>query len=132
MNVISFAQKTDSIHCKNMNIPNLDEKQKTKIEEIHKFHKEKVQLNKKMLEEKNAQFQEMRVSDNPDINALNAKIDEITAVKGKMMKERELMVQDIRKLLNSEQRAFYDNSMKHKMNRNNFKGKGGKHCPNMK
>ncbi len=127
-----FAQKPDSLNEKCMNILNLTKEQKLKMEEIHKSHKNEMQINKRLLNEKEAQLQELRTSNNSDINLINAKVDEISILKSKMMKEHEAINQEIRKILTDEQRAIYDKEMKGNKGRHKAEMEKNKPCPAQK
>ena len=69
----------------------------------------------------------LSTTDKPDLNAINANIDEISKIQGKMMKIKAADNQKIRGLLSDEQKMQFDSDKMHKegrmkMNRGEFHG----------
>lgn len=116
----------------------LTEEQKAKIKDIRTAsYKEIKQLQNQMGELK-AKQRTLTTADKPDMNAINANIDEITKVQNKMMKIREANHQQIRSLLTDEQKMMFDSKkMKHerqgqmRMHRGGeeFRGEAPQHEP---
>ncbi|MCF6240337.1 MAG: Spy/CpxP family protein refolding chaperone [Bacteroidales bacterium] len=94
--------------CKEFAIPDLTPEQQTKLKELHTAHMKEMTSIKNQLQEKKAHLKTLRTSDNPNMNEIDKTIDEITALTGKMMKQRERMIQDIRKELTEEQKVYFD------------------------
>lgn len=92
----------------------LTEEQKAKMKDIRTAsYKEIKQLENQMGELK-AKQRTLTMADKPDMNAINANIDEITKVQNKMMKIRAANHQQIRSLLTDEQKMLFDSKkMRH-------------------
>jgi Spy/CpxP family protein refolding chaperone len=90
------------------NIPNLTDAQKEKIDKI------KLQLQKDILpvrneiREKEAKLITLQTVDKPDINKINALIDEVADLEAKIRKLHAKARLDIRNLLDDEQRIWFD------------------------
>lgn len=89
-------------------IRNLSGDQEQKIEKIKFPHKKEMMLMKNLLAEKKAHLKTLETTDNADMNAINKTIEEIGAIKTDMMKKKAAHEQEIRKILNEEQRLQYD------------------------
>jgi Spy/CpxP family protein refolding chaperone len=96
-------------------IPDLTEAQQAQMKPLKLAHmKEMQQLQNKMGELK-AKQRTLTTVDAPDMNTINANIDEITKTQNTMMKKETAHRLEIRKLLTEEQKVWFDNqSMKHK------------------
>jgi Spy/CpxP family protein refolding chaperone len=87
---------------------NLTDEQKEKMEKLKAdFQKEAdaIRLNMDVL---NAEFRKLMGADTPSEKEINAKIDQITALKGKMMKASSKHKIQMRNLLTDEQKAIFD------------------------
>ncbi len=92
--------------------------QKAKIKEIRMAsYKEKNALRNQMGELK-AKQRTLTTADKPDMNAINANIDEISKVQNKMMKMEASKHQQIRGLLTDEQKMMFDSGKMGKGERN--------------
>lgn len=91
-----------------MGIPNLTEDQKTKIGELRTKHMKEVQQLKNQVAENRAHYKTLMTADKPDMDAINKNIDELSKMRGEMMKKNAAHQQSIRALLNDEQRLFFD------------------------
>lgn len=89
-------------------IPDLTPEQQAKLKELHTANMKEMTTIKNQLVEKKAHLNTLRTSDNPNMSEIDKTIDEITALSGKMMKQRERMIQNIRKELTEEQRVYFD------------------------
>ncbi len=98
------------------NIPNLSAEQQTKISELRTTHWKEMQNNRNQLTEKRARLQTLRSVDKVDMNSINKTIDEIGAVQTKMQKNREQHIQDVRNILDSDQKVYFDNSNRGRRN----------------
>lgn len=112
-----YAQKSDGTgygqrgkgECKAINmLPNLTEEQTTQIEALKTKHMDAMLDYRARLNVLQAELRELEVADKADINKINGKIDEITAVKNKMAKEKSAHHQAVRNLLTPEQRIAFD------------------------
>ncbi len=89
-------------------IPDLTKEQAEKIKQLN------LQLRKKILpldaeiNEKEAKLQTLRISDKPEIRTMNALIDDISTLRGSIMKLLNETHFDIRKLLTEDQRTIFD------------------------
>jgi Spy/CpxP family protein refolding chaperone len=86
----------------------LSPEQKKSIMEIKtKMMKEALPI-KNQIGEKEAHLKTISTGDNIDMNAVNNTIDEISVLKAKMMKMHMANRQEIRKVLNDEQKLIFD------------------------
>ncbi len=89
-------------------IPDLTESQKDQIEKLRTEHLKKTLPMKNEVGEKEARLRTLTTVENVDMNKVNKTIEEIGKIKTEMAKEREAHRQEIRKLLNDEQRVKFD------------------------
>jgi len=106
------------------NLPDMTEDQKNKIHALKIAHTKEITPLKNELAEKRARKRSLSTVDKPDMAAINKVIDEMSAIRGEMMKKKAAHFQEIRKVLNDEQRVVFD-AHAHKMEQG--KHKGGKH-----
>lgn len=110
--------------CMGQMLPGITDEQKAKIKKIHlNLKKELMPLQNKMAEKK-AHLKTLATAENVDANAVNTTIDEIAALKAQMMKKQMAAKQEMRKLLNEEQRLIFDS--KFSMNGHGNCGNGHK------
>lgn len=89
-------------------IPGLTEEQKTKIEALRlTFMKDLLPL-QNLLAEKEARLRTLTTGDKIDITAANAVIDEIAAIQAQIQKLKLAHQMEVRKLLNDEQKLWFD------------------------
>jgi Spy/CpxP family protein refolding chaperone len=130
---VTFAQATEKKEdgCR-MNIPGLTNEQKSKIEGLKVPHMQTMNAYRAELEKLHAELRILEIADNPDLNKLNAKIDEISAVQNKIEKERAKHHLAVRALLTPEQRVAFDMHQSESEGREQIKHckgeQGGKHC----
>jgi Spy/CpxP family protein refolding chaperone len=105
-----YGQKDMGMH---QNLPGLTEDQKTQIEKLRITHMKEMQTAKNLVAENRARYQTLMTADKPDMTAINKNIDEYSALKGDMMKKQAAHRQEIRKLLNDEQRLIFDSRQSH-------------------
>jgi len=120
-----FAQHGSMFH--NNDRVKFTEEQKAKIKEIHLASFKEMQVLKNQMGELKAKQHTLSTTDKPDLNAINANIDEISKIQGKMMKIKAADNQKIRGLLSDEQKMQFDSGMMHKkgrmkMHRGEFNG----------
>lgn len=95
------------------------EEQKAKMKEIHMASYKEIKGLRNQVGELKAKQHTLTTADKPDMNAINANIDEITKVQNKMMKIKASTHQQIRALLTDEQKMQFDSHMMY--------GKGQQH-----
>lgn len=126
LTAFTFAQGPEHRGCKShMNIPDLTEEQKAKIDELTVPHIQAMNTYKAEIDKLEAELKLLEIAENPDTKKIESKIDEITSTQNKIAKERSKHRQSIRSLLNAEQKVFFDS--------NCCKGpehRGNKHCGN--
>lgn len=102
-------------HHDGMEFLNLTDEQKSQIKKLKIANMKEMLPIKNQLAEKKAHIRTLTTADNVDMNAVNKTIDEIGNIKATMMKKQAAHKQEIRKLLNDEQRIHFDMKMsKHK------------------
>ena len=89
-------------------IAGLSEDQKAQIHKLRISHLKDVQALRNQVRENRAHFKTLMTSENPDMNAINKNIDEFGGIRSQLMKKQAAHIQDIRKLLNDEQRLIFD------------------------
>ncbi|MDP4207316.1 MAG: Spy/CpxP family protein refolding chaperone [Bacteroidota bacterium] len=89
-------------------MPGLTDEQKTKIKAIHMATFKEVKGLKNQLGELKAKQRTLTTADKPDLNAINANIDDITKVLNKVMKAEAAAKQQVRALLTDEQKIVFD------------------------
>lgn len=90
------------------NLPNLTEEQQNKISALRTTHLKDMQNSRNLLEEKRARLQTLRTAEQADMSSINKTIDEISVLNSEMQKNREKHIQDVRALLNDEQKVIFD------------------------
>lgn len=109
--------KDKSECCQMSKFPGLSDEQKNKIKAI------KIQEDKQLLpienqiKEKKAHLNTLRTAAQPNMSEINSTVEEIGKLKTDIEKIREANIQEIRKVLNDEQRLMFDKQEHH--------GKGG-------
>lgn len=89
-------------------IPGLTEEQKTSIDKLRTAHFHKTELLRAEIGEKQARLRTLQLAEKQDENAIDKAIDEISKLRGDIMKEREAHRRSIKALLNDDQKAWYD------------------------
>lgn len=90
------------------------DEQKAKIKEIHMTSYKEIKALHNQMGELKAKQRTLTTADKPDINAINANIDDISKVQNKLMKIKASSHQQIRALLTDEQKMIFDSKMEHK------------------
>ncbi len=96
---------------------NLTAEQEKQMQAIHQKHMKEVLPLKNLIAEKKAHLVTVSTGDNVDLVAVNKTIDELYALKADIAKKQAAMKQDIRKLLDDDQKLMFD--MKHAKNKGN-------------
>jgi Spy/CpxP family protein refolding chaperone len=97
------------------NIPDLTEEQENQIDELRVPHMKEMKDFYNQLNEKRAKLRTLQTKDNPDMDAIYKVIEEMGDIRTNMHKERAKHHQEIRSILNEEQRIYFD---KHRMRMN--------------
>jgi Spy/CpxP family protein refolding chaperone len=92
------------------------DEQKAKIKDIHMASYKEIKALKNQMGELKAKQKTLTTADKPDMNAINANIDEISKVQNKLMKIKASSYQQIRALLTDEQKMIFDSKMNHRNN----------------
>lgn len=120
-------------------LPELTQEQEAKIDDLRTAHMKIMMPMKNQMQVLRAELNVLRSAEKVDMDAINKKIEEIGALKIKMMKEKESHLQDVRKLLTEKQRLIFDQhhaKMKGMccggkgMGKGMHQGKKGANCPN--
>ena len=90
------------------NLPGITDKQKEQIKNLRIGHQKTMMNLRNQLAEKQAHKRTLQSAETADMDAINATIDEITALQNKKMKLNAAHRQSIRNLLNEEQRVMFD------------------------
>lgn len=116
-------------------IPGLTEQQKKDIDAKKMAHHKDMMQIRNVLNEKKAHQQTLEGVDKPDLAAINKTIDEVAALKADMMKKQAAHRQEIRNLLNEEQKLYFDThanmhkgKMHHKEGCGEHKHQNGQGC----
>ena len=122
------------MHNMHGGIPNLTEDQKAKIKALHLASFKVAEPLRNQLGELKAKQKTLATADKPDMKAIDANIDEITKVMNQLMKNRASFHQQVRALLNDEQKMWFDTHPMHKGHgmRNQEKGRMHQHEAEMK
>lgn len=93
-------------HCQM--IPDLTEEQQSQIDELRVGQMKEMTSFRNRLMEKRAHLRTLQTKDNPDMNAINQTIEEMGQIRTNMHKALAEHRQNVREVLNEDQRAFYD------------------------
>jgi Spy/CpxP family protein refolding chaperone len=86
----------------------LSAEQEEQIDQLRTEHLKTLLPLRNKIGELKAELQTLSTAEKANMNAINAKIDELSAVKTKMMKEKAAHRQQVRALLTDEQRLKFD------------------------
>jgi len=93
-------------------ITDLSDKQKDDINTLRTAHIKEAQQLKNQMDIKRAELKALQQVDNPDMDAINKKIEERAALRTDLEKKTASFKQDVRKVLTEEQRVEYDKNSK--------------------
>lgn len=91
-----------------MMIPGLTEEQQTQLKAMRVENMKAMQALRNQLGEKKARLRTLTTADKVNMAEVNKMIDEIGTLQTKVMRIKEQHRQDIRQMLNDEQRLFFD------------------------
>jgi Spy/CpxP family protein refolding chaperone len=123
---IAQRHSRDSTRTRKHGISNLTADQKKKMAELRTQLKKEILPLKNQLGEKKAKMRTLETADKADLQAINALIDEIQSLHGKIQKLQASNRQEIRKMLTPEQRVDFDLKGMRKEKRHH-KGRKGHH-----
>ena len=89
-------------------IPGLSEEQQEQIKTLRIKRMERMQSLRNQMAEKKARLRTLSTADKVNMTEINKVIDDIGAMQTQMMKLKEQHRQEIRKMLNDEQRVMFD------------------------
>lgn len=89
-------------------IPNLTDEQSQQITQLRTAHLKEMQSLRDQIDVNRAQYRQLMRGDRADMNAINANIDERSAIRTQMEKKQAAHHQSIRGLLTEEQRVWFD------------------------
>ncbi len=92
-----------------LDIDNLTVEQQTQIKALRTAQLEDRLKQRSQMDELRARKRSLMLEKNPDMNAVNALVDQMTALRGEMTKAAIQHRQEIRNLLTDEQRVAFDN-----------------------
>ncbi len=91
-------------------IPDLTEEQNEQISELRTAHLKEMQTLRNQIDINRANYRALMRTENADMSAVNANIDERTGIRNQMEKSQASHHQDVRNLLTEEQRVWFDSS----------------------
>ena len=112
-------------------ITDLSDKQKEEINALRTVNIKESQQLKNQMDVKRAELRALQQVDNPDMDAINKKIEERAALRTDLEKKTATHRQSVRNILTDDQRVFYDKNMKRGANRgsaHNCGHKNGQGC----
>ncbi|HNW68963.1 MAG TPA: periplasmic heavy metal sensor [Bacteroidales bacterium] len=89
-------------------IKDLTPEQEKQMKALHQKMMKEVLPIKNQIAEKKAHLKTISTGDNVDLVAVNKTIDELYALKAEIEKKKQALQQDVRKLLNDEQKLMFD------------------------
>lgn len=90
-------------------IPDLTDEQREQLENLHIEHLKAMKPYRDQIAEKRVQLRTLSTAEKVDMGKVNAKIDEISALRTQMLKEQAKHKQAVRNLLTEKQRVVFDN-----------------------
>ncbi|HNZ42606.1 MAG TPA: periplasmic heavy metal sensor [Bacteroidales bacterium] len=103
------ANQDEQAGCMNrQGMMNLTPEQEKQMDAIHQKHMKEVLPLKNLIAEKKAHLVTISSGDNVDLVAVNKTIDEMYALKADIAKKQAAMKQEVRKILNDDQKLIFD------------------------
>ncbi len=110
-----------------MEIPNLSADQKAKIQSLRTAAMKESLVLRSTLQEKRAHLNTLSIAENADQKAIDREIDDISKLQSKLMKINAKLRQDIRAILNDEQKVYFDTHYKQFMRKHGAMHKKAKY-----
>lgn len=92
-------------------ITDLTDQQKTEVEKLRVAHMKEAQQIKNQMDIKRAELKALQTVENPDMDAINKKIEEKAALRTELEKKGAEHKQAVRNILTNDQRVIYDQKM---------------------
>ena len=89
-------------------VENLSPEQEARIQQLRAAQLERSLKHRAQMDELRARKRSLMLEKSPDMNAVNALVDQMTALRGEMMKEAIKHRQEVRSQLTDEQRVQFD------------------------
>lgn len=105
------AVNAQSSKEKSHGIAGLSEDQKAQMHKLRVSHLKDIQGLRNQVRENRAHYKTLMTADIADMNAINKNIEEFGSLRNQLEKKQAAHIQDIRKLLNDEQRLMFDQKM---------------------
>jgi Spy/CpxP family protein refolding chaperone len=106
-------------------VENLTPEQEAKIQQLRTAQLENRLKHRSQMDELRARQRTLMLEKNPDMNAVNAVVDQMTALRGEMMKEAIKHRQEVRSQLTDEQRVQFDARAPRGPRQQHFQGRPG-------
>jgi Spy/CpxP family protein refolding chaperone len=103
----------------------LSDDQKAQIHKLRISHLKDIQTLQNQIRENRAHYKTLMTSENPDMSAINKNIDEFGSFRNQLMKKQAAHIQDVRKILNDEQRLMFDNKLEQRAQMSERRGMKG-------
>ncbi len=101
-------------------IPGITAEQRSAIDKLRVKQLRSSDLIRAEIGEKQARLNTLKLAEKEDVKAIDGTIDDISKLRGDLMKQREAHRREIKALLNDEQKVYFDS----KPGRGNGKGEG--------
>lgn len=111
-------------------IPGITVEQRTAIDQLRVKQLRKSELIRAEIGEKQARLNTLKLAEKEDVKAIDGTIDDISKLRGDLMKQREAHKREIKALLNDEQKVYFDSGYGKGHGKGNGQGDGyhhGKH-----
>lgn len=92
------------------NLPGITQEQTDQIDKLRQQNMKNTQQLRNTVFEKRAHLRTLSATDNPDTDAINKTIDDISGIRAEIEKGRMATHQKIRNILTEEQRVIFDNA----------------------
>lgn len=109
LSISSFAQRGrgPQNQCRQI-IPDLTDEQTEKISALRTTHMQQMTEYRAEVRVLKAELDQLSIAKNTDLNKINSKIDDLTAIKNNMTKAQYKHRQEVRNLLTDDQKAVFD------------------------
>jgi len=109
-------------------IPDITDKQKEEIKTLRTAHMKEAQQIKNQMDIKRAELKALQTTENPDLDAINKKIEERSALRVDLEKKTAAFKQSVRALLTDDQKVIYDQHSHKGGKSHNCGSKSSKKC----
>lgn len=115
-------------------IPGITVEQQTAIDQLRVKQLRNTDLIRAEIGEKQARLNTLKLAEKEDVKAIDGTIDDITKLRGDLMKQKETHRREIKALLNDEQKVYFDSKPGRGDGKGNGRGNGyhqGRHGKGM-